>query len=253
MHRRTLISFLGASVLCPCHGTALALDHDQVDIPCALNISSSDGTSEMPRGFLPWSPARDGVDATSGNANLDSALGVLLVHMSRFFGVQPQFGFIWEEQGPNAFATAYNANNFVDGTVAFGRELLDIEISKANGDFAVMAICAHEFGHIRQYRDRYIPRIEANLPGYCVELQADFAAGAFVAYWRRMMRPEHLLRIGDTWAGLGSTDFNNPGSHGTSVQRVRAIEAGFFYRDGVRNATVTDVMEAGYRHVSQYG
>lgn len=251
MDRRTLISLLGASVLCSCHGAAIA--RDPVDIPCALRLPEVDGQSEMPRGFLPWNPVSDGVEASSGNDNLDSALGVLLVHMSRFFAVEPQFGFIWEEQGPNAFATAYNAGGFPDGTVAFGRRLLDIELNKANGDFAVMAISAHEFGHIRQYRDRYIDRIETSLPRYCVELHADFAAGAFIAYWKRMMRPEHLLRIGDTWAGLGSTDFNNPGSHGTSTQRVRAIEAGFFYRDGVRNATITDVMEAGYRHVSQYG
>lgn len=223
------------------------------DIPCALNLPEVSSQSEMPRGFNAWNPASDAVQSSSGNGNLDRALGVLLVHMSRFFAVEPQFGFIWEEQGANAFATAYNDSGFADGTVAFGRRLLDIELNKTNGDFAVMAICAHEFGHIRQYRDRYIGRIEDSLPRYCVELHADFAAGAFIAYWKRMMRPEHLLRIGDTWAGLGSTDFNNPGSHGTSVQRVRAIEAGFFYRDGVRDATITDVMEAGYRHVSQYG
>jgi hypothetical protein len=66
------------------------------------------------------------------------------------------------------------------------------------------------------------------------------------------MRPTDFLRIGDTWRGLGSTDFNDPGSHGTMVQRVAAIEAGFFFRDANPFATIGEIMEAGFAHVERY-
>lgn len=229
-------------------GQAQALD-DTGSGPCSIELSGA-----LPTDFVPWNSTRDQVESSSQIAALDSALGVILVHMSQFFGVQPEFGFIVEDEFPNAFASRGNPNGYPDGTVAFGRKLLEEQLAKPNGDFSVLAICAHEFGHIRQYRDGIIGRIESStMPRYCVELHADFSAGAFVAYWKRRMRPEHLLEIGSTWSGLGSSDFNRPGSHGTTVQRVKAIEAGFYFRDGVHDASVEDIMQAGLDHVAQYG
>lgn len=219
-------------------------------MPCGLDMG--DGGS-MPRGFVPWNPNRTGVVADSGNPELDAALGVLLVHMSGFFEVRPEFGFIEETNGPNAFASRRNLNGYADGTVAFGRQLLKIELRKPGGDFSVMAICAHEFGHVRQFRDRMFERLKnAGLPDYCSELHADYLAGAFIASWKARMRPADFLRIGDTWRGLGTTDFNNPGSHGTMVQRVAAIEAGFFFRDATPFAPIGEIMEAGFAHVERY-
>ena len=206
----------------------------------------------LPTDFTPWNSTRDKVETSSQIFGLDDALGVILVHMSQFFGVRPEFGFIVEDESPNAFASPGNPNGYQDGTVAFGRKLLEEQLNKPHGDFSVLAICAHEFGHIRQYHDNIIDRIEATMPRYCVELHADFAAGAFVAYWKNKMHPEHLLEIGSTWSSLGSSDFNRPGSHGTTVQRVSAVESGFFFRDGVQNATVEDIMRAGLDHVAQY-
>ncbi len=220
---------------------------DKTPIPCGI-----DGADILANAsYSSWN-GRDAVATTSGDADLDTSLGVMLVHMARFFDVHPEFGFIEEERNPNAFASSYSPNGNRNGTIAFGKKLLDLELNKPNGNFAVLAICAHEFGHIRQYEDNYIDRIENRLPEFCVELHADFMAGTFLAYWKPMMRPEHLLRIGDTWSQLGSSDFNRPGSHGTTVQRVAAIEAGFFFRDGVRDASVRDLMWAGLQHVERY-
>lgn len=225
----------------------LSLASDITYLPCGL-----DGTEIRANGtFRPWN-GRDPVQDSSGDTEFDRSLGSVLVHMAQFFDVTPDFGFIEETSGANAFATSYSPSGNRDGTIAFGRNLLDLELNKPNGNFAVMAICAHEFGHIRQYGDGYISRIESRLPEFCVELHADFMAGTFLAYWKPMMRPEHLLRIGDTWSQMGSSDFNRPGSHGTTVQRVAAIEAGFFFRDGVRDASLQDLMLAGLEHVERY-
>lgn len=244
MDRRVFL--LAASAACAC-GACRAQAADG-SIPCGLDMG--DGTA---RGFVPWNPNTTGVVTTSGNRDLDAALGVLLVNMSGFFDVRPEFGFIDETGGPNAFASRRSLNGYPDGTVAFGRRLLQIEMRKPGGDFSVMAICAHEFGHVRQFRDGMFDRVaRAGLPGYCNELHADYLAGAFIAFWKSRMRPADFLRIGDTWRGLGSTDFNDPGSHGTMVQRVAAIEAGFFFRDANPFATIGEIMEAGFAHVERY-
>lgn len=246
MDRRVFLQM--AAAVCGCG--ACGAQASTAGMPCALNMGPGE---TMPAGFVPWKSDVTPVETTSGNPQLDAALGVLLVQMSAFFEVRPEFGFIEEENGPNAYASNHNLNGHADGTVAFGRQLLKIEMRKPGGDFSVMAICAHEFGHVRQFRDRMFARIRnAGLPVYCSELHADFLAGAFVAFWKTRMRPADLLRIGDTWRGLGSTDFNDPGSHGTMVQRVDAIEAGFFHRDANPFAAIGDIMEAGFDHVSRY-
>lgn len=254
MDRRQALALISGTCCCALtqHTGALGNSYDRFDMPCALALEVVDGVGGLPASYRSWDAAKQPIVARSDFPDMEAALGIALVHMSRFYEVRPDFGFIFEKRAPNAHATSYSATNNGFGTIAFGRALMSREIAKPNGDFAVLAICAHEFGHIRQYYDDYNPGIRASLPSYCVELHADFLAGAFLAYWKRMMSVDDLLRVGDTWSQLGSSDFNNPGSHGTTEQRVLAIESGFFFRDGVRDASIDQIMQAGLQHVSRY-
>src|SRR5690606_30227479 len=109
------------------------------DDPCALDLRGTGTDLSLPASFSPWSPAEQSVDLKSGNDELDAALGVVLVHMARFFDVRPLFGFIVEDAGANAFATPYDQGGYPDGTVAFGRRLLGMQLAREHGDYAVMA------------------------------------------------------------------------------------------------------------------
>jgi hypothetical protein len=189
---------------------------------------------------------------TSNKEGFDGALGRVLSMMSSEFGVVPGFGYYDDSAGENALATPLTRIRDTKGTVLFGIGLLDNLLSGRDGDIAVLAVCAHEFAHILQYETGEMDRINSRLPGYCAELYADFLAGYFLRLFR-MERPSIGVQgVGVAWEGLGSSDFNKPGTHGTSRQRVQAIEAGYFFADK-SGRNVDRVMSEAYDHVSRYG
>jgi len=189
---------------------------------------------------------------SSNKEGFDRALGRVLSMMSGEFGVVPGFGYYDDSAGNNALATPVTRIRNTKGTVLFGIGLLDSLLSGRDGDIAVLAVCAHEFAHILQYETGAMDKIKSRLPDYCAELYADFLAGYFLQLFRRQRPSIGVQGVGVAWEGLGSSDFNKPGTHGTSRQRVQAIEAGYFFADKSGRDVDRAISEA-YDHVSRYG
>ena len=166
---------------------------------------------------------------TTGDRAIDRSLGRALVRLSALFSERPGFGFIDDSDGPNAYATNHTQVRGTWGTVCFGRNLFrDLMDRYQDQGLAVMAVAAHEFGHIAQFRsgvDRQLLRNQSTVKR--VELHADFLSGYFLGVRKRHQPTISVRAAGHTLYRMGDYEFNNPKHHGTPDQRVAAAEAGF--------------------------
>jgi hypothetical protein len=188
---------------------------------------------------------------TSGDADLDRALGRALVHISQAFDVYPGFSFYDDYDAPNAIAAPFTLLEDTTGTVLFGINLLRTQLDAPDGDIAVLGICAHEFGHIVQFFSPYYRQLrKAHATVKLVELHADFLAGYFVARRRERFPDLRLQGLGAAWEAMGDVEYNDPKHHGTSEERLAAIEEGYFWgRD--EGGEVRGAAEAGARFVKE--
>ena len=189
---------------------------------------------------------------TSGDDVLDRALGRALVHISQEFDVYPGFSFYDDYDEPNAIAAPFTLLEDTTGTVLFGINLLHAQLdAHPDGDIAVLGICAHEFGHIVQFFSPYYRQLrKAHATAKLVELHADFLAGYFVARRRERFPDMRLQGLGAAWEAMGDVKYNDPQHHGTSEQRLAAIEEGYFWgRD--QGGEVRGAAEAGARYVKE--
>jgi hypothetical protein len=253
MLRRTFICTCGPALMLPSRApaqscpTANCLDGN---VGCAIDPDSSERfgreTNQIPA-------SGNNLIGTSDIRNFDQALGRVLSRLSRRYGVTPGFAYYREagrDRGAHAHAGTEVAST--SGTVLFGLNMLEYQIGSARyGDMAILAICAHEFGHIRQFRHQ--SEMRQALRGECcyrTELHADFLAGWGLWHYLDEFSSTHGLQdVGRAWAALGSGSFNNPGTHGTPSQRVSAIEAGYRYASVDPARGVMSAMNAGITHV----
>ena len=93
---------------------------------------------------------------------------------------------------------------------------------------AVMAVAAHEFGHIAQFRSGVDGRLLRNQRTVKrVELHADFLSGYFLGVRKRQQPSISVWAAGHTLYRIGDYEFHNPSHHGTPDERVAAAETGF--------------------------
>lgn len=165
----------------------------------------------------------------SGNERLDRAMGVMLADLASKLKVRPGFAYLDDGDAPNAFALDENWLPATRGTVLFGRNLLLSSLSRSrHGDMLVMGICAHEFGHIVQYDHDLIERLgKRQATSRRVELHADFLSGYYVGRRDVDYSQQQMIDLGRAWEELGDNHFTNPDHHGTSRERIAAIEAGY--------------------------
>ena len=196
---------------------------------------------------------KDAYENGSGNKDFDRALAITLTKLSDSFDILPGFAFFHEgDEGANAFASRSRRLGRADGSVVFGKVLLNLLMrSRDNPELRVAAVCAHEFAHIMQYRlslenrlvgpDRRVKRLE---------LHADFMAGYFAGL-RKKERPDFPAAVfAQTQFSFGDTQYNDPDHHGTPDERGQAVVAGFqaSHRDG---KGLGDAIEEGIRFVSK--
>lgn len=185
-----------------------------------------------------------GLDASTGDAEADKLLGRALARMAQRFGVAPAFSFYREKDKPNAYATKETTTSGTWGSVVFGRKLFEEQFARyKDGGISVVAIMAHEFGHIVQYRndlERQLLRGEPTVRR--MELHADYLAGWYLGLMKQSNSNVSLWASGDTFKRIGDFAYNDPGHHGTPEQRVAATEAGFEIgrRGAVSNADAVD-------------
>jgi hypothetical protein len=172
---------------------------------------------------------KDPVFGGSGDKQFDQALATTLGRASDLFSILPGFAFFNEDRGPNAFASPSQRLKRSDGSVVFGQQLLAKLMSAVEHPAAgVAAVCAHEFGHILQYK-RGIDRRLVGADGRVkrLELHADFLAGYFAGR-RKLERSDYPAAVfANTQFTAGDNMLQNPQHHGSPEERGRAVVEGF--------------------------
>jgi hypothetical protein len=199
---------------------------------------------EMPRSVTRDKPVIPG----SGDKEFDFALAQTLYRLSETFGVVPGVAYYDDYDGANAFAMSAKKLANPDGTVLLGLRCLKAALAqREHPDVAVTSICAHEFGHIVQYKRR----LNLNAGQKTVkrsELHADFLAG-FYAGVVKLERPAYPAAVFATQQySAGNFNYSSPAFHGTPDERARAVVRGFetAYRTRL---SLNEAIEVGIRFV----
>lgn len=176
---------------------------------------------EAPRSF---SIGSEPMQPRSGNAVLDRALARGLATIGKSFGVLPGFAYYREATEPNAQATSEVLLERTDGTVTFGLSLLQMLLARPTPDAAILAVCAHEFGHILSFKNGMIGQLSPNrYQPFRAEQFADFMAGYF-AGTRKVLYPNYPAVV---FATTQNSFGRAGGDHGSGAQRGEAVERGF--------------------------
>lgn len=191
------------------------------------------------------------IAASSGDAETDRFLGGALQRLSATFQVSPGFAFFDDGENENAFASRETLLGNGPGTVLMGMKLFGRLMTRVNdGGITVIAVCAHEFGHIYQMYAGYeapLDRLDpsTNKPH---ELHADFLSGFYLGRRKAEHRQLDLREVGRELHALGDTDYTSRQHHGTPDERVAALAAGFkFGSQG--NADISAAAKAGFELV----
>jgi len=171
----------------------------------------------------------------SGNPAFDFALAHGLARISKLFSVVPGFAYYDDSDSKNAFASPEVRMDKADGTVLFGQNLLKDQLAVDDGDVYVLAICAHEFGHVVQFKKDLIAKLNKGQSDVKrSELHADFLAGYFAAHRKHEDSDFPAVKFAVVAHQLG--DFQRSQQHhGTPNERAAAISEGFktFKEDGL--------------------
>ena len=174
---------------------------------------------------------------TSGVPILDNMLAQESERLSAMFETRPGVAWFVDEGSGNAFATPEQFLGSADGTIAMGIRLsINMILRYGQGlgvysSWIAMAVLAHEFGHITQFKrlESHRLRHTSKYP----ELHADFLAGAYMA-----QRALEAYRFNGTdlmpalntavhqFFTLGDTSFHSRDHHGTGTERARAFSGG---------------------------
>lgn len=186
---------------------------------------------------------------STGNEQTDRLLGLALLRLHTLFQVSPGFAFYDDSRGMNALAMPQTVLRDSLGTVLFGRNLYALTRARDINGMTMIAVCAHEFGHIVQFSLGLKPDLDRRHPTLKVtELHADFMAGYFIADRKREFPQLDLQGAGAMFNDLGDTNFGDKNHHGTAAERVAAIEAGYkFGRD--RAPEVAEAAHVGAQFV----
>lgn len=241
-----LLTIVWAATPCRAHGpeagqsAGCMLDDDEAERLFAV--------STEPRVFLPGS---EPLILQSGDRELDFAMAQTLSRLADTFQVLPGFAFYHDEAAPNARATPLKRMPRTDGTIFFGLQYMKRMLALPESpDAAVAKVCAHEFGHIAQYKYGLRDAIVAGQPtSKRLELHADYLAGYFAGV-RKRERPDYPAAVFAA-AAHAHGDFNVTGKkhHGAPDERAAAVVRGFevAYRE---RRPFQEAMRIGVRYVS---
>ena len=183
-----------------------------------------------------------------GDKGLDFALAQTLYRLSETFGVVPGFAYYDDYDGPNAFAIGAPVMNNPDGTVLYGLRYLKAALKQREyPDIYVTSVCAHEFGHIVQYK-RGLNLNAGQKTVKRSELHADFLSG-FYAGLLKLQRPKYPAAVFAAQEySVGNFDYSAPNFHGTPDERARAVVRGFetAYRE---RRSLNEAIEVGIKYV----
>ncbi len=242
----------GGSATCACHAQAFA---QAVQTPHTLGCLLADADVERvyPQGTSTgrYRSGQEPLVGSSGDRDFDRALAETLAKCADLFEVLPGFAFFDDHNGLNAYATNRVRMQRADGTVLMGQRLLARLLRQPEApDACVAAVCAHEFGHILQFKLGLADRLKKGQPTVKrVELQADFFAGFFAGTRKRERQAFPAAVFAMTQFTFGDNMVNSPDHHGTADERAAAVVKGFeaSYR---QKLNLNDAIAASLRYVS---
>jgi hypothetical protein len=175
---------------------------------------------------------RRGVDQT------EIALGPIIVEMFQLFELTPATAFYDDSKTCNGNAgadprpllpTIPNLPLKYDGTIVLGTKLLNMLGRYEHQTAAIAAVCAHEFGHILQFKyvDAELKRIrDAEDSVVRTELFADFICG-YHAGIRKLRQEEYPAAIQALNQFRAGDQIHGSEHHGTPEERARSVGEGF--------------------------
>ena len=170
---------------------------------------------------------RDQPIFTSGDRETDHRLGRALLRLANVFEVRPGCFFFDDWDNPNAYAKSVAMVTGTEGTVVIGQRLFRETMAENPDGIAILAICAHEFGHVAQFRGMAASLQAASSTKKLVELHADFLAGFYLGLRQADYPSLRLWSAGALIHKLGDNEYTNPNHHGTAEERTAAIEEGY--------------------------
>jgi hypothetical protein len=181
------------------------------------------------------------VFARTNNPQLDYVMGREVNALKTFFRVNPPV-FYYQDDPHNAFF------NPATGNVKVGINLITEEYNTYRNITTVPIIMAHEFGHCV---DRTLSAVSSD--GINRELYADFLAGCFLRY-----------RLGFVWTDINGVlvsffnkgddlPINDPHHHGSQVQRLNTIRAGFNWYSSHLSGSVSAMSDAAKNYLGISG
>ncbi len=243
----------GGACLCPAHAAQLGKGSGHgcsIDDDRARKILDHKSTTEF--AYAAAKEKGPKLYKGSGNKDFDVALAHTLSRLTDTLQVLPAFVYFDDSDSPNAFATPnrLRSNDRADGTVLFGVTLMkELMKQREAPETAISAICAHEFGHVLQFKMKLDKKILAGQKTVKrLELHADFLAGYFAGL-SKQRNPEYPAAVyATTLHLLGDDEVNNEQHHGRPAERAAAIVKGFetAFRD---RRSVADAIEIGTRYV----
>jgi hypothetical protein len=248
--RRSFIAGCGLWLLqppkCAC---AYDLRHNDV-YGCTLTTSETDkilGTDTDTRLYI---TGNEPMIPRSGDRDFDLALAQTLAKISNILNVSPGFAYYDDYDGLNAYASAHARLSGADGTVLFGQRLLRrLMDARENPEVGVAAVCAHEFGHILQYKIGLDKKVGNGQPTVKrIELQADFFAGYFAGIKKRESPSFPAAVVAMSQYNAGDNMINQPSHHGTSDERAAATVRGF-QTAYVEKKSLSDAIETSVNYV----
>jgi hypothetical protein len=164
----------------------------------------------------------------SGDKLLDFALAQTLSRITEALDVLPGFVFYDDRDSANSFATPRLRFPKTDGTILLGTRFLKQMLSRPQEpEIALTAICAHEFGHVLQFKRGLLDGLLAGEPTVRrSELHADFFAGYFAGKRKKQM-PNYPAAVFAVTLSTLKVSGAARRNHGTSTQRAAAIVRGF--------------------------
>jgi hypothetical protein len=205
-------------------------------------------TATEPQAF---DSANEKLIASTGDREFDYALAQTLSRLTDVYGVLPGFSFFDDYDGENAYATTVTKLRRSDGTVLFGkRYFLHAMQVPDSPEVGIIATCAHEFGHIVQYKNKLQKRLTDGQPTVKrLELHADFFAGYFAGA-RKREKPEFPAAVFAANRYSHGDFATNATHHGTPEERAAAVVRGFetAYRE---RRSFADAIAIGLNYVER--
>lgn len=250
MQRRQWLAHAGALMGGACCGCGPVRAQPHRIFGCVLPAAQS--ATYLDRSTKPklYVTGQEEIIHKSGDSVFDAALARTLAHIAKVFEVLPGFAYYEDDEAHNAYATSAVRLVNADGTVLFGTNLLKtIMRAKEAPDVAVTAVCAHEFGHVLQFKLGLDKRIGAGQPTVKrVELQADYLAGYYAGLRKRSNPNYPAAVVALTQFNQGDHRTTSESHHGTPQERGQAVSVGF-EASFKRQLTLAAAVEESTRYV----